>query len=143
MLEDWADRAFMELSRRIAYHDILATPGRLGRMFFPEARGPGLWIRDRVARRVVARRFRIREDRHPKELAAARAAAALAVARIGPGPFLLGDRPTIADIALAAMSAPLAADRALAGDSAVATLLGWGERILGPEAGLYRSSPER
>jgi hypothetical protein len=38
--------------------------------------------------------------------------------------------PTIADVALATMSAPLAVDVDLRGEPAVSTLLAWGERLL-------------
>ena len=141
LLEDWADRAFMAASRRIAYVNVLSTPGLLGSMFFPGSSGLRLRIREAMARRVVVRRFRIDPRRHRRDLADVRAAAALAVERLGKGPYLLGADLTIADIALAAMAAPLAADRELAGDRAVAALLAWGEPIVGAEiAGRYRTT---
>ena len=92
---------------------------------------------------MVVRRFRIDPKRHRRDLSDVKAAAALAVARLGEGPYLFGADPTIADIALAAMTAPLAADRGLAADPAVATLLAWGEPIVGREiAERYRGKPK-
>jgi glutathione S-transferase len=35
VLEDWADQAFMALSRRVAYRNVLSRPGKLASMFFP------------------------------------------------------------------------------------------------------------
>ncbi len=139
VLEDWADRAFMELSRRIAYHTVLSTPGLLGSMFFPESVGLKRRIQERVARRRVAQRFRISDERYPRDVAEAKRAAALAVTRLGAAGGLLGSELTIADLALAAMSAPLAADPAVAGDPAVSRLLEWGEPIVGAQvAAAYR-----
>lgn len=142
VLEDWADQSFMALSRRIAYSNVLRTPGLLGAMFFPRSSGLKRRLQERIARRLVAKRFHIRPERYPRDTAAARHLAGLAVDRIGSGPWLLGPTFTIADIALACMSAPLAADPELATDPGVKQLLSWGEPIIGPEvAALYRGGP--
>lgn len=140
LLEDWADRAFMAASRRIAYYHTLRRPGTLGRLFFPESKGLTRRIKERIAKRIVARRFRITDEGYPKDVADMRAAAALAMSRLGDGPYFLGVEMTIADIALASMSAPLAIDADLAKDPAVRALLAWGEPIIGSEvARSYRS----
>lgn len=137
VLEDWADLAFMAVSRRIAYFNVMNTPGRLGSMFFPASRGLKRFVQERIARRLVTRRFRIAPERYPRDVAAARAAASLAVERIGAGPYLFGEAVTIADIALAAMAAPLAADREVASDRHVSALLAWGEPIIGEKNAAY------
>lgn len=133
VLEDWADERFMAMSRRIAYFNVLSRPGRLGALFFPEASGWRLAMKERLARRLVAKRFRISAGRHAADLRAARAAARLSVERLGGLPFLVGGAFSIADLALATMSAPLAADPALAADPDVATLLRWDAGIVGAE----------
>jgi glutathione S-transferase len=133
VLEDWADRAFMALTRRIAYHNVLSSPGKLGRMFFPNSSAVKRRVQEHFARKIVARRFRITPEGYPRDAAEARAAAALAVARLGAGPYLLGREFTIADVALATMSAPLAADPEIAKDQAVAALLAWATPIAGAE----------
>jgi glutathione S-transferase len=130
LLEDWADRAFMEVSRRIAYGTILRTPGTIATMFFPEAGGISARVMERIAQRRVRKRFRISDGRHRKDLVEARRAAALAVEALGGRPWLMESGPTIADVALATMSAPLAVDVDLRREPAVATLLAWGERLL-------------
>ena len=140
VLEDWADRTFMALSRRIAYHTVLSTPGQIGRMFFPRSSGLRLKIQETLARRVVAKRFRISENGYPRDVAEARRAAALAVARIGSGPYLLGGSLSIADIALATMSAPFAVDPEVRKDPAIAALLAWGDPIIGKAASFYRGT---
>jgi len=144
VLEDWVDRTFMALSRRIAYHTVLRTPGRLGSMFFPRSSGLKRRIEERIARRLVARRFRISEGRYPRDVADAKEAAALATARLGTAPGLFGAELTIADLALASMTAPLVADPAVAGDAAVRRLLEWGEPIVGTEVlAVYRGDSRR
>lgn len=130
MLEDWADQAFMARSRRISYGTVLSQPGRLGRMFFPNDGAAVRWIKERVARRVVIKRFGLSAARHVKDVAEAKRLAALAVARLGGRPWLFDDQPTIADIAWATMSAPLAVDRVLREDPPVRALLAWGEALL-------------
>jgi glutathione S-transferase len=130
LLEDWADQAFMARSRRISYGTVLSQPGRLGRMFFPNDAAPVRWIKERIARRVVTKRFGLSASRHVKDLAEAKRLAAVAVERLGGRSWLFGDQPTIADIAWATMSAPLAVDRVLREDPAVRALLAWGEALL-------------
>ena len=133
VLEDWVDRAFMEASRRIAYGIILRRPGVIAGMFFPEAHGLSARLKERVAKRVVRKRFRISEQRHARDLAEVRKAAALALDLLDGRPWLMDAGPTIADVALATMSAPLAVDPAMRSDPAVGPLLTWGERLLPPE----------
>lgn len=130
VLEDWADRAFMAMSRRIAYGNVLTRPGALGSMFFPGQSGASLWLKERIARRRVTERFGLSARRHGNDLAEAKRLAALAIARLGGRPWLQERGPTIADVALATMSAPLAADPEARQDPAVAALLAWGEALL-------------
>ena len=53
--------------------------------------------------------------------------------------WLTGDRPTIADVALATMSAPLAADPECRSDREVGALLAWGEALVPADvAAVYR-----
>lgn len=130
ILEDWADQAFMALSRRMAYRNVLSRPGKLASLFFPGEAAPARWIKERIARRVVARRFSLTAKGRARDLAEAKRLAGLAMARLGGRRWLLGDSPTIADVALAAMSAPLAADREACEDEAVRALLAWGEALV-------------
>ena len=130
LLEDWADQAFMAMSRRIAYGNVLVRPGALASMFFPGDKAPSRWVKERIAKRRVTQRFGLSAGRHAKDVSEAKRLARLAMARLGGRPWLVGDRPTIADIALATMSAPLHADREAAGDDAVAALLAWGKSLL-------------
>ncbi|HEX6853159.1 MAG TPA: glutathione S-transferase family protein [Candidatus Polarisedimenticolaceae bacterium] len=131
VLEDWADERFMAMSRRIAYFHVLSRPGLLGRMFFPDLPAWRRALQERLARRVVVRRFRISASRHALDLVAAKGAARLAVDRLAGRAHLLGGGLTLADLALATMSAPLAADAGLAADPAVAALLAWDRSIVG------------
>ncbi len=130
ILEDWADHAFMALSRRMAYRNILSRPGKLASMFFPEDPAPARWIKERIARRVVTRRFGLSPKSRARDVAEAKRLAGLAMARLGGRRWLLGESPTIADIALATMSAPLAADSAALEDEAVRALVAWGEALV-------------
>lgn len=130
VLEDWADRAFMESSRRIAYGTIFQEPGRLATLFFPGERGLKARFKERAAKKVVQKRFRISEARHVKDLADARRAAALAVDLLDGRPWLQDSGPTIADIALATMSSPLHLSHELRDDPAVQALLAWGIKLL-------------
>ncbi len=58
--------------------------------------------------------------------------ARLAVDRIGGRDYVVGDSPSIADVTLAAMAAPLQfASPAVRGDAAVRDLLDWARGILG------------
>ncbi len=130
ILEDWADQAFMALARRMAYRNILSRPGKLASMFFPEDPAPARWIKERIARRVVTRRFGLSPKGRARDVAEAKRLAGLAMARLGGRRWLLGESPTIADIALATMSAPLAADSAALEDEAVRALVAWGEALV-------------
>jgi glutathione S-transferase len=139
VLEDWADRAFMEASRRIAYHSITGVPGLVSRLFFPNETGLAVRLKERIAINRVRKRFRVSAARYRKDAVEVRRAAAIAAERLTGRSWLLEPGPTIADIALATMSAPLAADLALREDRAVAALLAWGERLLPPDVvALYR-----
>lgn len=138
VLEDWADQAFMAMSRRIAYGNVLRRPGALAALFFPGEGAPSRWLKERIAKRRVAQRFGLSDGRHARDVQEAKRLAALAVARLGGRPWLQDDGPTIADVALATMSAPLAADPEARADGAVRALLAWGEGLAGPEiAGRY------
>lgn len=134
VLEDWANAAFMELTRRLAYWNVLASPGVLESLFFPADRGLRRRIKRKVARRVVRRRFRLSEARNRRDEAEARRLAGLAVARLDGRPHLVGGTLTLADVALAAMSAPMAGAAAVRDDPQVRELLAWGRTILGEEA---------
>jgi len=139
ILEDWADQAFMTLARRAAYRNILSRPGKLASMFFPGDPAPARWIKERIARRVVARRFGLSPAGRARDVAEAKRLAGLAMARLGGRRWLQGESPTIADVALAAMSAPLAADREAREDEAVRALLAWGEALVPADAlAIYR-----
>lgn len=130
VLEDWADQAFMAMSRRIAYGNVLIRPGALASMFFPGDKAPVLWLKERIARRRVTQRFGLSAGRHAKDILEAKRLARLAMARLGGRPWLIGDQPTIADIALATMSAPLHAAREASDDEAIRSLLAWGKPLL-------------
>ena len=68
--------------------------------------------------------------------------ARLALTRLGGRDTLFGNDLTVADIALASMSAPLHAAAAPVSDEpAVRELLDWGESVLGPLAEFYKRSP--
>ena len=139
LLEDWADRAFMEASRRIAYYNITAVPGLVSRLFFPDETGLAVRLKERIAINRVRKRFRFSAERYPKDAKEVRHAAALAVERLDGKAWLMGEGPTVADIALATMSAPLAADLQLRRDPAIATLLTWGEKLVPADVvSLYR-----
>ena len=130
ILEDWADHAFMALSRRVAYRNVLSRPGKLASLFFPADPAPKRWIKERFAKRVVARRFRLTPSGRARDVAEAKRLAALAMARIGGRRWLVGSQPTIADVTLATMSSPLHADLEAREDSAVRDLLAWGEALV-------------
>jgi len=133
ILEDWADHAFMALSRRIAYGTILKRPGMLAARFFPNDGAAARWLKQRVAKRVVTRRFGLSPTRHARDLVEAKRLAALAMARLGGRRFLVGEQPTIADVSLATMSAPLAVDAGLRDDPGVRDLVAWGAPLLPPD----------
>ena len=133
LLIDWADAAFMALSRRLAYHRVLEGPPKdLGGLFFPgqpervrtvAGAGAGAGLRIRFG--ITGRRIRA-------DAAEARRVAAIAVGRLGGADHLVGDELTLADITLATMSSPLQyAGDEVTGDDAVRRLLEWDARILG------------
>jgi glutathione S-transferase len=130
ILEDWADHAFMALSRRIAYGTILTRPALLAARFFPNDGAASRWLKQRIAKRVVTRRFGLSPARHARDLLEAKRLAVLAVSRLGGRRWLVGEAPTIADVALATMSAPLAVDASLRDDPAVRDLVAWGAPLL-------------
>lgn len=132
LIEDWADAVFMRLTQRIAYWQVLATPGRLERAFFPNARGLKRAIMTRRARQVVTRRFKLSEKGNERDEVEAVRLAGIAVDRLAGRPYLFGDRPTVADIGLAAMAGPLMmAAEHVRHEPAVSALTGWCEPILG------------
>jgi glutathione S-transferase len=130
LLEDWADLAFMAISRRICYGNILSRPGRLAALFFPQDHAPTRWLKERIARRRVTQRFGLSPGRHAKDVVEVKRLAGLAMARLGGRRWLCGDSPTIADVALATMSAPVAADRGACQDHDVRALLTWGDALV-------------
>ena len=142
LLEDWADQAFMAASRRLAYWTTVHTPGAIEQLFFPRARGPRRWLLGRAARRVVRRRFRLSAERERRDEREVPLLAALATERLGQRPFLVGERLSVADVTLAAMTLPLwRATPAVRDDAAVRTLLAWGETVMDPAVvGRYRPS---
>jgi hypothetical protein len=128
----------MEVSPRIANGTIFQQPGRLASMFFPGERGLRARIKERAAKKVVQKRFHISEARHARDLADARRTAALAMDLLDGRAWLQEHGPTVADIALATMSAPLVVAAELRDDPAVRGLLAWGVKLLPPEvAALY------
>jgi glutathione S-transferase len=139
ILEDWADQAFMALARRVSYANVLDRPGALATLFFPNEPAPARWIKEWIARRVVARRFGIVAGLRARDLHEAKRLAALANARLSGRRWLQGDGPTIADVALATMPAPLGSDRELRVDPDVSALLKWGEALVPTDVtALYR-----
>ncbi len=142
VLEDWVDAAFMALTRRLAYWKALATPGALEDLFLPGVSGLKRRVVGAIARRAVRRRFRISETQNRRDMSEIRRVTTLAVDRLGAGRFLVGDALSVADLALAALTAPLwAADPRVREHDAVRELLHWGDGILGREfLSYYRST---
>lgn len=133
LLEDWADQAFMAASRRLAYWMTVHTPGAIENLFFPRARGLRRRLLGQLARRVVRRRFRLSAERERRDEREVPVLAALAVERLGERPFLVGERLSVADVALAAMTLPLwRATPAVRDDAAVQRLLTWGTTVMDP-----------
>lgn len=131
VLMDWADGTFMALTRRLAYFQVLSAPGELGRLFFPEAPSPAQRVAGAAAAMVLRLRFGINERRNRTDEQTARRAARLALDRLAGAEHLVAARLTLADITLAAMSAPLQyASPAVRGDPDVRTLLDWGAAVL-------------
>jgi glutathione S-transferase len=138
VLEDWADAAFMAVSRRLVYWS--PPPALVGATFFPAA--PALLRRPVgfAVRWFLRARFGMSRRRNARDESAAREAAELAVRRLAGRSHLVGERLSVADIALAAMSGPLAlAPPSVRDDANVAALVRWGRGVLGRNA----FSPER
>ena len=141
ILEDWADRAFMSLTRRIAYWQVLMTPGVLEQLFFPGMNRLKQFVMTRVARRVVTRRFRLSVTQNEKDEKEATRVARIALVRLDGRRGFFGDRPTIADVTLAALAAPLqSGDEQLRSEPSVAELLAWVRPIVGDDV-IERYSP--
>ena len=134
VLMDWADGTFMALARRLAYFQVLAAPGRLGEMFFPGMPPAAQRLAGRTAALIVRLRFGIDAQRNRADEERARRAARVAVDRLAGGEHLVGDRLSLADITLAAMTAPLQYTAAeVREDPYVRVLLEWGSRVLGSD----------
>jgi glutathione S-transferase len=124
----------MALSRRLAYWAFLTSDNSLGDLFFPRAP----WIVRRLSSPLGAamlrRRFRLSKSQSSKDEVEALRVARLAVERIRGRDFLVGDRVSLADVTLAAMSAPLQyAHPVVRDDPAVQRLLEWDQKILEDE----------
>ncbi|HZO58113.1 MAG TPA: glutathione S-transferase family protein [Solirubrobacterales bacterium] len=132
VLMHWADAAFMDLTRRMAYYRVLTGGADLGKMFFPGRPAAFQRAGGAVAAQVLRRRFGISDAQNRRDLETARKQARVALDRLGDGEFLVGDRLTLADVTLAAMAAPLQYT-AVAGDPAVSRLLDWSRGIMGEE----------
>lgn len=133
-LTRWSDESFMELTRRIAYGKITANPEVMAQMFFPSAPEAVRPLLGRALAAGIRRRFAVSRSGAPADLESALRLSAEADHLRGGKEFLVGDRLSLADISLAAMSAPLAlGPPRLTADPAVAGLLEWGSGILGPD----------
>ena len=134
ILTDWADEAFMALSRRLAYYQVISAPEQLGQLFFPAAAPAVRRAAGAGAAQVLRMRFGISAERNARDEDEARRAARLALDRLGGAEHLIGDRLSLADITLATMVAPLQyAGREVRNDPTVRTLLEWGARTLGSD----------
>jgi glutathione S-transferase len=132
ILTDWADAAFMALTRRLAYFQVLSAPGQVGQLFFPAAAPQVQRVAGAGAAQVLRLRFGISAERNRRDEEHARRVTRIALERPGGGEHLVGDRLSLADITLATMAAPLQyAGRGLRDDAAVRELLEWGARTLG------------
>jgi glutathione S-transferase len=133
LLEDWADTAFMELTRRVAYWTILSSGASLGDLFFPRYPKPFRQIGGAFGATVIRRRFGLSAKQAEEDEVEARRVAKLAVGRLAGRRFLVGERISLADVALASMSAPLQIEPGIRYDPAVAELLEWDRTILEDE----------
>jgi glutathione S-transferase len=133
VLMHWADAAFMDLTRRMAYFRVLSGTGAdLGKMFFPGRPAPLQRAGGAVSALVLRRRFGITAEQNRRDLESARAAARVAVDRLDGEEHLVGGYLTLADVTLAAMAAPLQYTAA-ADDPAVAHLLDWARGVMGDD----------
>ena len=133
VLMHWADSAFMDLTRRMAYHRVLSGTGAdLGKMFFPGWPGPMQRAGAMLAERVLRRRFGITDDQNRADVENARETAQVALDRLGDEEHLVGNTLTLADVTLASMTAPLQYTE-VAGDPAVTRLLDWSRGIMGED----------
>ena len=133
VLMDWADAAFMALTRRMAYFRVLSGTGAdLGQLFFPGRPAPVQRAGGSVSAIVLRRRFGITEDQNREDMEEAIRVAGVAIDRLGSEEHLVAGQLTLADITLAAMAAPLQYT-AVAGDPAVQRLLDWSRGIMGDE----------
>jgi glutathione S-transferase len=133
VLMHWADSAFMELTRRMAYFRVLSRTGAdLGKLFFPG--WPAAFQRAGAAASamVLRRRFGITEEQDRLDLESAAQQARVAVDRLDGEEHLVGGELTLADIALAAMAAPLQYTE-VADDPAVSHLLDWSRGVMGDD----------
>ena len=134
VLEEWADAAFMALTRRLAYFELLAHPERLELLFFPKLDER---IRSAVtgaATPMLRHRFGLTEAQRRADVELAPRLARVALDRLDGRPFLVADALTIADIALASMAGPLAVAPAAVREHAdVTALVGWSQEILGDD----------
>ncbi len=132
LLEDWADAAFMALTRRLAYWHALSVPGSIEDRFFPGATGVSRRVKGAVARRAVRRRFGLSARRNRSDEQEIRRLARIVVDRLGGRPHLVGETISLADVALAAMARPLrVAAPTVREDSGVRALLAWALPVLG------------
>lgn len=142
MLEEWADLAFMALTRRIAYWQISNTPGALGALFFPQQSGMQLKLRGFIAQRIVRQRFGLSAEQDRLDQLELVRLAAIATKRLDGRNFLFGERITVADLALATMSAPAWVSPIAREQPPVRALLDWGRPIIGDATlALYTSAP--
>jgi glutathione S-transferase len=131
ILEEWADETFMALTRRLAYWNVTSSPGALGELFFPKAPRRIRRASSTVGTWMLHRRLRMSREQNGRDEREAPRAAELAVARLGGRDHLVDEQLTIADIALASMSAPLQfAVPSVRDQPAVQELLAWGRRLL-------------
>jgi glutathione S-transferase len=123
----------MELTRRMAYWTILSSGASLGDLFFPRYPKAFRQIGGPFAATVIRRRFGLSARQAEEDEVEAQRVAKIAVGRLAGRPFLVGDRVTLADVALASMSAPLQLGPGIRDDSSVAELLEWDRTILEDE----------
>ena len=134
VLEEWADAAFMALTRRLAYFELIAHPERLELLFFPTLDDRIRGAVTRAAIPALRHRFGMTEAQRRADVELAPRLARVALDRLDGRPFLVGDSLTIADISLASMVGPLAAAPAAVREHPdVTALVGWSHGILGDD----------